>query len=114
MKPRFKKNPLGERDARRLERAVSSIVLPFRKSPLDGVINNGASSINKGGAVGTSYGNLLGAGTGLTKPTTAPSSSSASTSINDGIDESAVSASTPLLASKPQKSVSFFVPAERT
>ncbi|ELR10932.1 uncharacterized protein ACA1_145880 [Acanthamoeba castellanii str. Neff] len=101
VKPRFNKNPLGEREARRLERAVSSIVLPFRKNPLDNVLKSGAASITAGNTVGvgTSYSNLL-AGAG---------GSNSVASINDGgvgDQAAAVSASTPLLAGKPQK-VSF-------
>jgi hypothetical protein len=106
VKPRFNKNPLGEREARRLERAVSSIVLPFRKSPLDNVLKSGAASVTVGnGGVGTSYSNLLAGG------------SNSAAGINDGgvgDQAAAVSASTPLLAGKPQK-VSFLATGkERT
>jgi hypothetical protein len=107
VKPRFNKNPLGEREARRLERAVSSIVLPFRKNPLDNVLKSGAASITASNTVGvgTSYSNLL-AGAG---------GSNSAASINDGgvgDQAAAVSASTPLLAGKPQK-VSFLSGKER-
>ncbi len=107
VKPRFNKNPLGEREARRLERAVSSIVLPFRKNPLDNVLKSGAASVTVGnnGGVGTSYSNLLAGG------------SNSAAGINDGgvgDQAAAVSASTPLLAGKPQK-VSFLATGkERT